>query len=31
MSTTTSVRLDDGVREETTRIAAEMGLTFNEV
>ena len=31
MSTTTSVRLDDGVREETTRIAAEMGLTFNAV
>ena len=31
MSTTSSVRLDDGVREETTRIASEMGLTFNAV
>ena len=31
MSTTSSIRLDDGVREETTRIAAEMGLTFNAV
>ncbi len=30
MSTTT-IRLDDGVREETTRIASEMGLTFNAV
>ena len=30
MSTSTS-RLDDGVREETTRIASEMGLTFNAV
>lgn len=30
MSTST-IRLDDGVREETTRIAAEMGLTFNAV
>ena len=28
---TTTIRLDDGVREETTRIAAEMGLTFNAV
>ena len=28
MSTST-IRLDDGVREETTRIASEMGLTFN--
>ena len=26
-----TIRLDDGVREETTRIAAEMGLTFNAV
>ena len=30
MSTST-IRLDDGVREETTRIASEMGLTFNSV
>ncbi len=30
MSTST-IRLDEGVREETTRIAAEMGLTFNAV
>jgi antitoxin component of RelBE/YafQ-DinJ toxin-antitoxin module len=30
MSTST-IRLDDGVREETTRIASEMGLTFNAV
>lgn len=30
MSTCT-IRLDDGVREETTRIASEMGLTFNAV
>ena len=30
MSTST-VRLDEGVREETTRIASEMGLTFNAV
>lgn len=30
MSTTT-IRLDDGVREEATRIASEMGLTFNAV
>ena len=30
MSTST-IRLDDGVREETTRIAAEMGLSFNAV
>lgn len=28
MSTST-IRLDEGVREETTRIASEMGLTFN--
>ena len=31
MSTTTTIRLDDGVREEATRIASEMGLTFNAV
>ena len=31
MSKTSTVRLDDGVREETTRIASEMGLTFNAV
>ena len=31
MSTTCTVRLDDGVREETTRIASEMGLSFNAV
>ena len=31
MSTTSTVRLDDGVREETTRIASEMGLSFNAV
>jgi len=30
MSTST-IRIDDGVREETTRIASEMGLTFNAV
>ena len=30
MSTST-IRLDEGVREETTRIASEMGLTFNAV
>ena len=30
MSTST-IRLDDGVREETSRIASEMGLTFNAV
>ena len=30
MSTCT-IRLDDRVREETTRIASEMGLTFNNV
>lgn len=30
MSTST-IRLDEGVREETTRIAAEMGLSFNAV
>ena len=30
MSTST-IRLDDGVREETTRIAAELGLSFNAV
>ena len=30
MSTST-IRLDKGVREETTRIASEMGLTFNAV
>ena len=28
---TCTIRLDDGVREETSRIAAEMGLTFNAV
>ena len=28
---TSTIRLDDGVREETTRIASEMGLTFNAV
>ena len=28
---TTTIRLDNGVREETTRIASEMGLTFNAV
>ena len=28
---TSTIRLDDGVREETARIAAEMGLTFNAV
>ena len=28
---TTTIRLDDGVREETTRIADEMGLTLNAV
>ena len=28
---TSTIRLDDGVREETSRIAAEMGLTFNAV
>ena len=28
---TSTIRLDDGVREETTRIAAEMGLSFNAV
>ena len=30
MSTST-IRLDEGVREETTRIAAEMGLSFDAV
>ena len=30
MSTST-IRLDEGIREETTRIASEMGLTFNAV
>ena len=30
MSTST-IRLDEGVREETSRIASEMGLTFNAV
>ena len=30
MSTCT-IRMDEGVREETTRIASEMGLTFNAV
>ncbi len=29
--TTTSIRMDDRVREEATGIAAEMGLTFNAV
>ncbi len=28
---TSTIRLDDGVREETTRIASEMGLSFNAV
>ena len=28
---TTTIRLADGVREETTRIASEMGLSFNAV
>ena len=28
---TSTIRLDDGVREETTRIASEMGLPFNAV
>ena len=28
---TSTIRLDDGVREETTRIAAKMGLSFNAV
>lgn len=28
---TSTIRLDEGVREETTRIASEMGLTFNAV
>ncbi|MDO5132928.1 MAG: type II toxin-antitoxin system RelB/DinJ family antitoxin [Eubacteriales bacterium] len=28
---TSTIRLDDGVREETTRIASQMGLTFNAV
>ena len=28
---TTSIRMDDEVREETTRIAAELGLSFNAV
>lgn len=27
----TTIRIDDSVREETTRIASEMGLTFNAV
>ena len=31
MSSTSTIRLDDGVREETTRIASEMGLSFNAV
>ena len=26
-----TIRLDEGIREETTRIAAEMGLSFNAV
>ena len=30
MSTST-IRLDDGVREETTRIASRMGMSFNAV
>ena len=29
--TTTSIRMDDEVREETIRIASEMGLTLNAV
>ena len=28
---TSTIRLDDGVREETARIASELGLTFNAV
>ena len=28
---TTSIRMDDAVREETTRIASEMGLSLNTV
>jgi antitoxin component of RelBE/YafQ-DinJ toxin-antitoxin module len=28
---TSTIRLDDGVREETTRIASQMGLSFNAV
>lgn len=28
---TAKVHLDDGVKEETTRIAAQLGLTFDEV
>ncbi len=28
---TTSIRMDDEVREETTRIASELGLSFNAV
>jgi antitoxin component of RelBE/YafQ-DinJ toxin-antitoxin module len=28
---TSTIRLDEGVREETTRIASEMGLSFNAV
>lgn len=27
----TTIRIDDSVREETTRIASELGLTFNGV
>ena len=30
MSTST-IRIDDGIKEETTRIAARLGLTFNGV
>ncbi len=28
---TSTIRIDDGVREETSRIAAQLGLTFNGV
>ena len=28
---TSTIRIDDGVKEETSRIAAQLGLTFNGV
>ena len=28
---TSTIRIDDGIREETSRIAAQLGLTFNGV
>lgn len=28
---TNTIRIDDGVKEETSRIASQMGLTFNAV